>query len=413
MVRYLPEFGFQPLVITGPGEPRGRWTPRDETLADDVPDATDVVRLSGPEPHQEGSGERLQRWLRIRSPWSSWWIEGVVAAGLRAASDTDLIYAWMQPYETAAAAARLSAQLQKPWVADLGDPWAFDEMIAYPSRIHRRLELRKMHALLGTAAAIVMSTDEAARRLVELFPDLRDRLVLSIPNGFDSGDFDRSLPPRDDDAFRIVHTGYLHTNLGQQYLRFKLARRILGGGDPAVDVLTRSHVYLLQAIDGLIRRRPELRGRIELHLAGVASDADHQAAAGYESVRMHGYVSHERAVELMMTADLLFLPMHDLPAGRRATIVPGKTYEYLASRTPILAAVPSGDARDLLKRAGNTMICSPRAVDCMRDAISAAFDARHAGSAAPTPDEQLLRLYEYRHLASRLAGLFDQVLGRP
>ncbi len=33
----------------------------------------------------------------------------------------------------------------------------------------------------------------------------------------------------------------------------------------------------------------------------------------------------------MRSADLLFLPMQNLPPGVRATIVPGKTYEYLAS----------------------------------------------------------------------------------
>src|SRR5712691_1659760 len=148
MVRYLPEFGFQPIVVTGPGEPHGRWTPRDERLGEDVPPATTVVRVAGPEPEQEGAGERLQRWLRIKSAWSRWWIDGAVATGVRAGPKADLIYAWMQPYESAAAAARLASQLRKPWVADLGDPWAFDEMIAYPSRLHRALELRKMRRLL-------------------------------------------------------------------------------------------------------------------------------------------------------------------------------------------------------------------------------------------------------------------------
>ena len=43
-------------------------------------------------------------------------------------------------------------------------------------------------APVGTAA-IVMSTEEAAKQLVRRFPELRNHKVLSIPNGFDRRDF--------------------------------------------------------------------------------------------------------------------------------------------------------------------------------------------------------------------------------
>jgi glycosyltransferase involved in cell wall biosynthesis len=58
----------------------------------------------------------------------------------------------------------------------------------------------------------------------------------------------------------------------------------------------------------------------------------------------------------MRAADLLFLPMQGLPPGRRASIVPGKTYEYLASGRPILAAVPAGSARDFVLAAGGSAV---------------------------------------------------------
>ena len=67
---------------------------------------------------------------------------------------------------------------------------------------------------------------------------------------------------------------------------------------------------------------------------------------------LRDFIPHAGTIELMRSADLLFLPMHDLPPGRRAGLVPQKTYEYLAARRPILAAVPDGDARDLLEASG-------------------------------------------------------------
>ena len=111
---------------------------------------------------------------------------------------------------------------------------------------------------------------------------------------------------------------------------------------PTVDFLTRSHVFLMRAVDEVIRADPSVRGVIELHLVGAVTDADRQAAARYPFVHFHGLKSHAEAVSLLRTADLLFLPMQDLPTGVRAGIVPGKTYEYMASRTPILAPFRMG-----------------------------------------------------------------------
>src|SRR5581483_9289910 len=147
-----------------------------------------------------GRRDRAERWLEIPPRWSRWWIDGVVELG-REMTDVDIIYAWMSPYESAVAATRLSAKLGRPWVADLGDPWALDEMTVFPSALHRQLELRRMRRLLGSAAAIVMSTPEAVRRVREAFPELAGKPILAIPNGFDAGGFEAPDVPRSDDAF--------------------------------------------------------------------------------------------------------------------------------------------------------------------------------------------------------------------
>ncbi|MEP6893359.1 MAG: glycosyltransferase, partial [Gaiellaceae bacterium] len=338
---------------------------------------------------------------------------GAVEAGMRASGGVDLVYAWMQPYPTAEAGARLGARLGKPWVADFGDPWAFDEMMNWPTRGHRVWEERRMRRTLRSAAAVVMSTPEAARRVRERFPELHGRPVRSIGNGFDAGDFDLAAPVRDDDTFRIVHTGYLHTDLGRQYARFGRLRRVLGGSDPGVDVLTRSHVYLLEAIERVRRLRPDIGSRIELHLAGVLSGADRSAVSGEGVIRLHGYVSHGEAVALMRSADLLFLPMHELPPGRRATIVPGKTYEYLAAGPPILAAAPDGDARDILSAAGNAWLCRPRDVTALAAAIVQCADEVSSGKPPVRPPAELLQRFEYGHLAAELASTFDAVTASP
>ena len=169
-VRYLRGLGYDPVVVTGPGSAEGRWTPYDEALFAELPEDVEVHRVPGPEPGESTGWEsRKERWLRAASPWSRWWIDGAVATGA-ALENIDLVYAWMSPFESAAAAASLAQRLGVPWVGDLGDPWALDEMIVYPTRVHRSRELAKMRRELASADAVVMSTPEAVRRVRSAIP---------------------------------------------------------------------------------------------------------------------------------------------------------------------------------------------------------------------------------------------------
>lgn len=412
MVRYLERNGYLSRVLTGPGPVADRWAPIDETLGVEVPEHAEIHRLEGAVPPASGRWRgRRERWLGMRSPWDSWWIDGTVDRGRSIAAGTDLIYAWMQPYVSAHSAARLSRETGLPWVADLGDPWALDEMMVYPTGLHRRRELQLMRRLLGSASAIVMSTREAAKQLAEHIPELARTPVVVIPNGFDAADFTAPATVREDDRFRIVHTGYLHTQLGRQQQRGARARRVLGGTINDVDIYTRSHVFLLQAVERVRTTDPELAAAVEIHLAGVLTESDRSVVGDSRLVHLHGYVTHAESIDLMRSADLLFLPMQNLPAGTPATIVPGKTYEYLASGTPILGAVPDGDARDILAAAGNASIVRPDDVEGMADALRAHLRRFHDAKAAPAPNPEVVAGFEYAHLAGKLAEVFDSVVG--
>jgi len=411
-VRYLVEHGYEPIVVAGEGGGTDRWAPEDRSLLDDIGDRGEVWRIVGPEPAQGGLRGSLEWRLGLKNAHVRWWVSGVVRTGLEAGRHADLVYASLIPYETAEAAAEVARRLGKPWVADLQDPWALDEMWLYPSAVHRAIDVRRMRKLLRSAAAVVMNTEEAAARVLRTFPELRGRLVTSIPNGFDASDFAGEPPPRSADRFRIVHTGYLHTEHGLRLRRTRALRRLLGGSAP-VDILPRSHVYLLRALERLLREEPELGSVVELVLAGVTSDLDRKLAERSPiAVELPGYLPHGQTVELMRSASLLFLPMHALLDGSRAGLVPGKTYEYLAARRPILAAVPLGDARDLLGEAGSAHICSPADDEAMTRIVADAVRRWFDGKDGPTPSEAVLARYERRELTRRLVAVFDEVVGR-
>src|SRR5262249_46714543 len=177
---------------------------------------------------------------------------------------------------------------------------------------------RSTHRTRNPASAIVISPPEAVARLSEHFPELTDRPVVAIPNGFDKGDFDGEPRQRTDQKFRIVHAGYLHTALGEQHRRRRLIRNALRGSVPGLDILTRSHVYLIDALNVLLKQDPGLGGLVEVLRGGVRSGAA-RAAAPPSPVTTHGFVTPGDTITLMQPADLLFLPMQNLPVGTGAT----------------------------------------------------------------------------------------------
>jgi glycosyl transferase family 1/glycosyl transferase family 4 len=403
-IRYLPEFGFEPVVVTGPAEEERSFAPGDATLAGELPADLETYRVAGPEPPEaEGWHGRTERWLRLRSDWSRWWADGALAAG-RNIPGIDVILATMSPFQSTSAAASLSQALGVPWVADLRDPWVLDEMQVYETGLHRRLDLAAMRRSLASTAGIVMNTPEAAASLGRAFPELADRTIV-LPNGYDAADFAAQPPTREDDAFRIVHAGYLHTGLGEDHRRARILRAVFGGAIGDIDILPRSHVYLLEAVERLLAARPELRSFLEVHLVGRLTESDRRAIAS-DVVQTRGYLPHSECLDVVRTADLLFLPMHDLVPGHRARIVPGKTYEYLASGRPILAAIPDGDARDLLSSAPLTLLARPTDVEALARLIGEEVDRfRREGREASAARD--LGRFERRALTERLSALLS------
>ena len=72
IVRALPDFGYEPIVITGPGPTADRWTPADATLGGEI--TCEVRRIAAPEPlPSRGWRGRAERALALEGPWASWW----------------------------------------------------------------------------------------------------------------------------------------------------------------------------------------------------------------------------------------------------------------------------------------------------------------------------------------------------
>lgn len=115
----------------------------------------------------------------------------------------------------------------------------------------------------------------------------------------------------------------------------------------------------------------------------------------------------ERASEAdFRVADLLFLTTDD------ENTIPSRTYEYLAAGRPILAAVPEGEAGELLEHAGTAHVCGPVDVKGIAAAIEAELRRWESHGCVAHCHPAELEPYTWARVTERLAAVYDAVLGR-
>jgi glycosyltransferase involved in cell wall biosynthesis len=102
--------------------------------------------------------------------------------------------------------------------------------------------------------------------------------------------------------------------------------------------------------------------------------------------------------------------MQNLAARERAGIIPGKTYEYLAAGKPILAAVPEGDAREIVRGAGTGLVCDPDDVAGMAEIIRLQIERWRRGDVEPRANREYIQRFERRPLTAELANLLHEVV---
>jgi glycosyltransferase involved in cell wall biosynthesis len=165
--------------------------------------------------------------------------------------------------------------------------------------------------------------------------------------------------------------------------------------------------------DALYRAVRRLKDQASVHLrrlrivtAGFAPGPAQQF--GIEDVVEElGRVSHLRAVQIMKTADMLYLPVSD---GYYANAsLPGKLFEYLGSTTPIVASVPAeSEVARVLSDVGGSARVDPGD----DEALARVFERLAQGEAAALLSArrpERLQSYTRRSITRSLSEVFGAV----
>jgi len=351
--KYLREFGWEPIVYT-PENPE--YPAYDPSLERDVPDGMLILRQPIWEPYtlykritgrkksdQLGAGfasekkglgfaERLSRWIRgnVFIPDARrFWIAPSVRFLKQWLRDNpvDAIVSTGPPHSMHLIALRLKEQLGIPWLADFRDPWTnidyYQDVLPgkRADRLHHELEKR----VITTADRVTVVSPTMQKEFEEIY----DVKIITLTNGFDEEDMLDVQPlPENDARFSIAHIGTMNAS--------------------------RKPETLLRVIADLQKTGAIHSSNFVLRLIGRVDYSIHELIQHYELesvVEVIPYVPHHEVIRWQKGASCLLLLLNQSQNAKG--ILPGKFFEYMASKVPILCLGPlDSDAAGILYETG-------------------------------------------------------------
>ncbi len=389
--KYLPQFGWAPTVLTV--TPTGYYA-QDYTMLDEIhSEAIEIVRVGSLDPNRFFRKKGV-----VKLPSEGWrktltfisdtffipdnkigWRRKALrtARQLHESKNFDVIFATAPPFTDFLIGMELAEEVKKPLVIDYRDAWHEYPYKYYPTPLHRWINYRLEKKVLRAASRILTTNRKVKELILKRFKFLGYHDVTILPQGFDPEDFSvRSVTPRNDTKMKITHAGVFY-------------------GD-------RTPKYFLLALKKLLAERPALKNRVEAVFVGHLQD-EHAASVqrlGLEAnVTLMGYLDHGHCVHQLLHSDVLWLMVDN------ETQSPGKVYEYLGAKKPILACVPDGFIRQTLEEAGGCIITDPTDVDGIARALGTLFD-QYERKELPVPHDEVVEKYNRIELTRDLSKIF-------
>jgi glycosyltransferase involved in cell wall biosynthesis len=104
----------------------------------------------------------------------------------------------------------------------------------------------------------------------------------------------------------------------------------------------------------------------------------------------------------------LLLVLGEKQGGEK--IYPAKLFEYLAAQKPILALVPDGLTKDLLKKSGVGFVVQPSSEDSVAAALEKLYQSHSDGSLSSAIEPATLPFFDAKKLTRDLVGVIEGTL---
>lgn len=351
-VKYLPLFGIRPIVLTV-NDAYYQSTYRDDRLAEEFDPCVEIVRTRSLEPAAVGFRDKIYG-VRERTSTDKLlmsvikrtvnpllipdrnvpWLPYAIRAGVRIAREkcVDAVLSTGPPFTDHVAAYAIAKRAGLPLILDYRDDWIGSAYYDSGNRLRRCIERKLEQRIVRRAAKVVCASPESVRSFLRKYPDMDEGKFVHISNGFDPALFGNAPPKRNADTISFVHTGSLTPD--------------------------RTPEYFLRAAKQLLQERPELARVIRIQFIGY-SPLQHEQLVDALGMRdfvefVHNLPQQEVARILAEQAGVCLIFQRQSEGGD--TAIPGKLYEYLACRKPILCMADGGATVRLLDQLGCRLI---------------------------------------------------------
>lgn len=403
--KYLPQEGWQPVVFA---PENADYPSLDPSLEADLPKDLEVLRGRIWEPYaayrkllggknastqvtEISSGkktwkQRLSLWIRanlfVPDPRVGWVKPSVkTLKAYLAEHPVDVIVTTGPPHSVHLIGQQLHKALGIPWIPDFRDPWSRMYYLKYlPMTEKTWNKLRRQEQTVLDSCSTVLTCTPLVQ---EEFQAQTHTPVACITNGFDEADFAERLLPRWDGHFNITHTGLFAAD-----------------GNP---------LALWKVLGILAASEPGFREDVRIRLVGKVDKEILESikAAGLSAnVVALGPQNHATAILEQRAATVLLLPMRNDAQYR--PILPGKLFEYLAARRPILGIGQEDGAMARVLFSAKAGITADWEDTAPMRAFLANAWRQHCEGGVPATDGDISP-YTRRNLTHSLAQLLSQV----
>ena len=411
MSKYLPEYGWQPVIYT---TENAEYPIVDPSLEKDVCPEAEVIRRPITEPYgfykkflgikkeetvkmgfieekekKKGWKANLSLWVRgnlFIPDARRWWVKPSVKYLKSYLKDhpVDAIISTGPPHSMHLIAMKLKEALGIPWIADFRDPWTEIDyykdlhLTRRSNRKHHRLE----HEVLTKADKVVTVAPDGARRLGRL----GNRNVRVIYNGFDRDD-DSTITVTPSEQFTITYLGVLSKIQNPE--------------------------KLWEVTGELVKENESFARDLKINMIGqIDSSVVHSIEAQGLSnfVSYSPYIPHSEVSAVHRSSTLLLLLLMPDSEPRSKGLLTGKLFEYMASGRPILCIGPEdGDAARILKetRAGQTVSFGDK--EKIKSTLEALYQ-KYLNHDLPSNTNPAVERYSRKALAGNYARLLGQTL---
>jgi len=421
-VKYLPEFGWQPIVLTVKD---GDYPARDESLLNEVPANIKIYRTDIFEPYgfyrlltgrkkgqaidvdniEKGSKKKLADKLAefIRATFfipdaRRGWKKYAVNAGKKIIDEEkpDLIFSSSPPYTCALIAMDLKRFAEKkygkkiPWVSDFRDAWT--DYLTTPKRwfLPKKIDKNYEKHTLDKADLLTIVASGMKDDFDKKYPEIskKTKYVL-IRNGFDSEDYKNiNTGGKKNDKFTIVYTGSMYGK--------------------------RNPYYFLDTIGELVNERKVDAGKIRFVFVGrMAGDIKEHInrSALKNSIEVIPYVTHSESIDHLMKADAMLLLIDEDIYSKM--ILSGKVFEYLGAALitgkPVFAIAGEGEANDLIGETKAGVVVPHHNPQVLKAEYLKLYNSFFENNNTFLPDKNAIKNYDRRLLTEKLAKTFSEL----